>query len=339
MTINPSVRLYGPDDTPLDVLNGVAVPAATTGLIPMVVDSGGIARRTRGDAFGRPQTDLDRWFGSAAPTVGPKLKIDSIPVTMATDQDPIGVYIIGPPDTTTRGIAIGKVLPGGAASNNKFAIRRTTYNEQTAGAQRSVVSTSASDSAAGAGARQVKITYFDFALLVELTETITLNGVTPVNTGATDLCFIEKMEVVSVGSTGGNVGTITLKTGVGGAGTDIGSIAFSTPGSNNLNGINNRTYWAHHYVAVGLTCTIVTFDAGTQGNQNAESFLSSVNPLVATSPDVQISDSITVGLNSATTPRPVPNTIRIPGPARITQYVIPAGNNTAFYGSFDFLET
>ena len=89
-----AVRLYGPDSLPLDVLNGVAVPAGTAALIPAVVDpTGSIARFIRGDALGRPDTLMGSWLGSTAPTVGIKTTAASIPVTMASDQPAIPVSI------------------------------------------------------------------------------------------------------------------------------------------------------------------------------------------------------------------------------------------------------
>jgi hypothetical protein len=295
-------------------------------------------------AGGRLDENLGSWFGSTAPTVGQKVMADSIPVVLPSNQT---IQVVSAaPANTLQDIAIGKILAPGAAANRKFAVRRTTYIEPSANAQRSVVSSSASDTAAGVGARTVRITYYPFDLSERKTEMVTLSGTTPVNTSGIDLCFIEKMEVVTDGSADAdgldigttNVGTISLFTGINGTGTVIGTIAFSTPGSGNQHGIDGRTYWAHHYVVDGKLCTIQTFDGGTQGNQNAELFLGAVNPSSANYADVQISDSITVGLNASTAPRAVPNTIKVLGPARITLYIIPAGNNTAFFGSFDFYE-
>ena len=89
-----AVRLYGPNSLPLDVLDGVAVPAGTAALIPAVVDpTGSIARYIRGDAAGRQDMLLGSWFGSTAPTVGQKPMAASIPVTMASDQSPISVAV------------------------------------------------------------------------------------------------------------------------------------------------------------------------------------------------------------------------------------------------------
>lgn len=277
---------------------------------------------------------LGAWLGSTAPTVGQKTMAASIPVTISSDQGLIPVTFAT--STSVKDIAIGKILMGGAVSNTKNALRWTTYTEQTTGAQRSVKSSSANDTSAGTGARQLKITYFNSTLTTKSTETITLNGTTAVNTVATDICFIEKMEVVSVGSGGVNAGTLTLFTTTGGGGSAIGTIDVDVSGTRV--GVSNRTYWGHHYVQSGVTCTINTFNCGTQGNQNAEAFLSSKDPTNANGPDKQISDSITAGLNSATASRPVPNTIFVTGPARITMYLIPAGNGTAFFGSFDYNE-
>jgi hypothetical protein len=255
--------------------------------------------------------------------------------TPGSNNDPLYVTISAP-SGSLNDIAIGKILMGGAVSNTKNAIRRTVYTEQTTGAQRSLASSSANDTAAGTGARQVTITYCNSTLTVRKTETVTLNGTAAVATVNTDICFIEKIVVTSVGSNGSNVGTISLFVNNAGGGGTISTIPVDVSGT--VVGIANRTYYAHHYVLSGKTCTVATFDSGTQGNANAEAFLSAVDPTNPNSPDVQVSDSITVGLNSGTTPRSVPNTIKVLGPARITMYLIPAGNNTAYFGSFDFFE-
>ncbi len=79
------------------------------------------------------------------------------------------------------------------------------------GEQMQVVSTSASDTAAGTGARQVEIHYLD-ANGAEQAETVTLNGVTPVLTVATNIRFVQEMHVTSAGSNLLAVGTITIST-------------------------------------------------------------------------------------------------------------------------------
>ena len=235
------------------------------------------------------------------------------------------------PETAMKEIAFGKLSLGGGSSGKKFPVYQTPYTEPPTQAQRSLASSSAADSAAGTGARQVEITYVNDAMTGQFTEIVTLNGLTPVNTVATDIRFIQKMRVVSVGSGGQNAGTISLYTGLDGAGTVIGTIGTGV-------GRSNQTYWAHHYVLDGETAVIVTFNAGVAGGSSAEAFLSMRNPLDATAPQLQITDSITVAASAATTPRVVPNTVAIVGPAFMVMEVIPTGNNASYFGSFDFWE-
>ena len=72
-----------------------------------------------------------------------------------------------------------------------------------------VVSTSASDSAAGSGVRQVHIHYLD-ANYLEAEITVTLNGTTPVLTVPVDIARVQLMYAVAVGSTGVAVGDVSL---------------------------------------------------------------------------------------------------------------------------------
>lgn len=72
-----------------------------------------------------------------------------------------------------------------------------------------LVSSSADDSAAGIGARTVRILGLDANWAVQ-SEIVTMNGLTPVTTALT-WWRINDMAVVSAGSTGNNVGTILLR--------------------------------------------------------------------------------------------------------------------------------
>lgn len=131
------------------------------------------------------------------------------------------------------------------------AIRATTYTPQGADARRSINSTSANDTAAGTGARTVTINYLTAAFVLK-SETIALNGTTAVNTVATDIAYIESIVVASVGSGGGNAGTVQVWTGLAGAGSVWGSIAVG----------DNQTFWAHHYVPAGMTCFVAQMAGG-----------------------------------------------------------------------------
>lgn len=84
------------------------------------------------------------------------------------------------------------------------------WPDQSVGEQMTLVSDSANDAAAGSGARTVKVHYID-ASGNYLHEIVTLNGVTAVNTVATNIRFIQMMTVETVGSFGGkNAGNITI---------------------------------------------------------------------------------------------------------------------------------
>jgi hypothetical protein len=80
--------------------------------------------------------------------------------------------------------------------------------------QGSIVSTSTADTAGGVGVNSVEITYTDHLGAGPFTESVTLNGQTPVNLVNTNHAVITNMVATSIGSSGGNQGTITLMSGL-----------------------------------------------------------------------------------------------------------------------------
>ncbi len=98
----------------------------------------------------------------------------------------------------------------------------TNYVFPTTGSQWEIVSTSAQDSSAGTGIRTIHLKYLDSSY-VEHIEDITLNGVTPVLTTATNCFRVNTLHAVTTGSQGNAVGTITLR--VAGGGTTYTQIA------------------------------------------------------------------------------------------------------------------
>lgn len=78
-----------------------------------------------------------------------------------------------------------------------------------AGEQMQVVSTSASDTAAGTGAQILMLHYIDAAGATKQ-ENITMNGVTPVLTVAANIRFVQEMHVMQAGTNFLAVGTITI---------------------------------------------------------------------------------------------------------------------------------
>lgn len=164
------------------------------------------------------------------------------------------------PGVPGAGMAHGKVTLG---SGSIGVVRNTTYTEQASNAKRSIVSSSASDTSAGTGARTVKLTYLDSSNNGPFTETLTLNGTTAVNTVATDICYIEKIEVLSYGSFGANIGTISLKAATGGGGATIFSIAVS----------DIHTFQAHHYVPAGKIGYIKAIHVSSSSGDSALFYL------------------------------------------------------------------
>jgi len=74
-----------------------------------------------------------------------------------------------------------------------------------------VVSASANDTAAGTGARTVRITGLEAGTLEKVTETITLNGVTAVPSVRTNWMAVNQFEVLTAGSGGTNAGDLDVR--------------------------------------------------------------------------------------------------------------------------------
>ena len=78
-----------------------------------------------------------------------------------------------------------------------------------AGEQMTIVSTDAGDAVAGTGIQGIRVHYLD-NLGVELTEDVVPNGVTGVDTVATNIRFVQRMHGLGVGSNGVAEGDITI---------------------------------------------------------------------------------------------------------------------------------
>lgn len=215
----------------------------------------------------------------------------------------------GPGQAIARGIVAGLTgVVGGyvaTSSTSIVALRATTYTEQAANFTATIVSSSASDASAGTGSRTVKITYYDQTMAGPFTETVTMNGTTNVTSTNTNYCYIEKLETVTVGSNGTNVGTISIKNG----GTTVGTIAIS----------DGETFWAHHYVATSNTCFVRRILLGTN-NTSGSALVRVARPLTANSFELQVGGQIRV---ISAQPQQIYDMDDFPvaGPARITLYV------------------
>lgn len=238
-----------------------------------------------------------------------------------------------PPITSLTGFgadfSFGDVV---SASTAIKLVRRTTYTEPTANAQMSIASSSANDTSAGTGARQLVITYFDVNGLGPFTETITMNGTTAVNTVATNICFIEKIKVTQVGSTGSNVGIITLYAAVAAGGGAVWTIAAT----------DNQTISAHHYIASGKTANITGISCSHNGTTVGSGgvFYMFYKLITGTNnPNMQVSDFVRLYGQSSTFSRIYQSPIKLVGPAKIEMRVTPeTSSSTTYRSAFDYFQ-
>lgn len=190
-------------------------------------------------------------------------------------------------------------------------IRATTFAESLVLQARSMKSSSAVDTnSAGTGARTVIITYYDDTLAGPFTETINLNGTTAVNTVATNICFVESLYVMTVGSQLGNVGAISLFDTTGGTGTIMAQIAAS----------DNQTFYAHHYVGISRTAKISDLSGTILGLNGGMVSIRTVNPILATSTP-ELTTAVLIHFNPGVNTEYVPVIpTTVVGPARILAY-------------------
>lgn len=230
----------------------------------------------------------------------------------------------------TSGRATG-YAPTSAASLK--AVLATTYTPQGTNAQRSLVSTSANDAAAGTGAQQVTITYLDASFAVHI-EVVTLNGVTAVNTVGTNIAYIESMVVTQVGtSQGANAGVVSIMTGTAGTGTAWGSIAAPA-------GVgDNQTFWAHHYVPAGVTCYVLSFEGASTAVQQTVLLCRTGNPSASNLPLIQIGPTMLSPTSGDFREHDFQCALAIPGPDRIVFYTRPtAATVSTAFGNFEFIQ-
>ena len=116
--------------------------------------------------------------------------------------------------------AYGKLVAGSGVTRTLVRDFDGTTLNVPQSVQLSVVSTSGNDAAAGTGARTVVIEYLNGDLELSF-EVITLNGLTPVTTVATDIRWVEALHIATTGSGKTAAGNISVTNG----GTTYGRIS------------------------------------------------------------------------------------------------------------------
>lgn len=247
----------------------------------------------------------------------------------ASFDDSNRLIVTDPAAAASGGFNYGIVATSGTT---EVSVRKTTYTEQSSDAQRSIVSSSVLDTSAGTGIRTVKITYYTAAGAGPFTETITLNGITAVNTAASNICFVEKLEATTVGSLSFAGGTISLKAATAGLGVTIGSIAAS----------DTQTFWAHHYVPTGYTAYITGVSLSNDKSSidsGAVFRLRSLPIGVSNAIEDQITEHLRYFAQDSTYTRTYQSPVVVAGPARIVAYVVPDNGTTMNNRcAFDFYE-
>lgn len=256
-------------------------------------------------------------------------KPDGTYTNITADAD--GNLIVTTPSQAAEdsGFIFGRVV---LASTTPTPIRATAYTEQAANAQRSIVSTSANDTAAGTGARAVRVRYLPLDMSGTFEEIVPTNGLTPVNMVATNVCFIESMDVPlnQFGSGLTNAGTLSLKAAAGGGGATIWSIATG----------DKQAFGAHHYVRPGRSARLTGFACGIKGADTAGFEVRTSDPTSPTpQAEVVVSDHLRCPAGAQAPMRIYSSPIEIDGPARLTIYVLPDSTSSrTYYASSDYFE-
>jgi len=186
----------------------------------------------------------------------------SAPLNLALQLDSDGV-VVRPTDAD---LEVARGLRGGISSQIKFgrSLAATAgtdvwaagiaYVEPATAATLSVVSSSASDTAAGTGGRTLFVTYIasDYS---EASTTVTLNGKTPV-TIATGW-HVNRAYVATAGSAGSLVGDLTIT-----------SAAAGTPTVAKILANKNQTQSSIYWVPLGYTLYIRSWQVGTQSSNS-----------------------------------------------------------------------
>lgn len=214
-----------------------------------------------------------------------------------------------------------------ATLNTIVPVRGSTYTQQSSAAQRSLKSSSASDSSAGVGAQTVAVNYLDNTMTLQQ-EIVTMNGTTAVNMVSTTVQFIESIVVQTTGTNQANVGTISIFTTTGGGGTVFASINVG----------DNATFYAHHYVPAGVSCYIIKHTGAATLAAGRTYIVANGDPRV-TQPIQQAGDII-IHLGGGTEDHEYEVPVVVVGPNYIVMRENPVSsvaNNTA-YASFDWIQ-
>jgi hypothetical protein len=116
--------------------------------------------------------------------------------------------------------------------------------------QGSIKGGSAADAPGGAGIEQVEIYYLDENFNGPFTEIMTLNGTTPVLTVATNICYIDRIQILKGSASSGQAFFYYNTTATGGIAASVGFLT--------------ARGFGFHWVPAGKTCYITSVSASIQ---------------------------------------------------------------------------
>lgn len=111
-----------------------------------------------------------------------------------------------------RGFGQRSALTTGLTGNDvsENALPSQPVPDQSTGEQMTIVSTDANDTIAGTNVQKIEINYLDLNGISRV-ETVEMDGLTPVNTVATDIRFVQRIHTIQIGSFGQtSAGDITI---------------------------------------------------------------------------------------------------------------------------------
>lgn len=160
--------------------------------------------------------------------------------------------VVSKVSSNTHGWRRGRVLPGANTANATVAVVARGAHEASGNGRRSFSSTSTAD------VGEVTLTYLTTDSDGPYTETVELNGTTPVATVADDIRYVERVDMASP-----NIGDVTLWTNDDGTGDELATVGVNTYG----NGLGDGHLLAErHYVPAGKESKISAVTANATGS-------------------------------------------------------------------------
>lgn len=258
---------------------------------------------------------------------------DATPVAVDADGS-LAVVSRGVDPSLVNGVREGYITSTSTATS---LVRASLWADPGGGAQRSVVSSSASDTSAGTGVRTIRVTYYRSDGSGPFTEDKTMNGTTGVAFTETDLRFVERVETITVGSNGAPVGNIDVVANNNGTGTVLGR----------LNTGENVTLWAQHWIPPGAVMNVTSIWAGNRstgilGSGSSGRAMARRQALLTANAGVV---DVVFGMHLQQDSRSLPvidpqAPIRVEGPTMFTLWVRADGTgSTQWFAGFSFYDS